>query len=382
MVDRADEALRKWSHALAVRTFYPGTHPTVRLAETELLDELRGMHEQSGPVAIAVLGDRLLYGNEPLPSAASAGRPIQKVLSKAYVDRVTFERGLTTDELGSFLDSMIAASRGQGLLRDTTRIRLEYVVREEEREELLDRSSSLVKDIHAKLGEVQGIASTELSEVANGLMALAASPHSAILPLAKIKAHDEYTFVHTVNVAILSAATAHMLGCDRTVVRDILLAGILHDVGKQRVPLEILNKPGRLTEEEAVIVRKHPEDGARMLLRCAGIPDLAVIVAYEHHQRCDTSGYPQTPISWQPHIASRIVQVADVFDALRTNRPYRAALPVRRILEIFEQDRASFSDPDLVRLFLSEVALRGKDVETIAASEAETGEQVLAVQRL
>ncbi len=381
MVDRADEVLRKWSHALAVRTFYPGTHPTVRLAENELLAELKSMQDAVGAVAIAVLGDRLLYGNEPLPSAASAGRPIQKVLRKAYVDRVTFERDLTVDELGVFLDAMIAAARGQGAVRDTSRVRLEYVVRAEEREELLQRSSSLVKDLHARLGEAQGIESTELSDVASGLMALASSPQHAILPLAKIKAHDEYTFVHTVNVAILSGATAHMLGCDRAIVRDILIAGILHDVGKQRVPLEILNKPGRLTDEEASIVRRHPEDGARMLLRCAGVPDLAIIVAYEHHQRCDASGYPQTPVSWEPHIASRIVQVADVFDALRTNRPYRAALPVRKIVEIFEHDKPSFSDPELVNLFLSEVALRGKDI-TAAAAEFEARDAVGAVERL
>jgi putative nucleotidyltransferase with HDIG domain len=381
MVERVDEIVRKWSHALAVRTFYPGSHPTVRLAEDELLSEVRAVYEIAGPLAIAVVGDRLLYGNEPLPSASSAGRPIQKVLRTAYVDRVTFERDVSSEDLTAFLDSMIAASRGTGPLRDSSRIRLEYVVRAEQRVELLNRSTSLVKDIHAKLSDVQGLDSTELSEVASGLMALASSPQHAILPLAKIKAHDEYTFVHTVNVAILSAATAHMLGCDRAVVRDILLAGILHDVGKQRVPTEILNKPGRLSEEEAVIVRRHPEDGARMLMHCPGIPDLAVIVAYEHHQRSDESGYPRTAVPWQPHIASRIVQVADVFDALRTNRPYRGALSVRKILEIFEQDKDSFSDPELVRLFLSEVALRGKEVDL--ATPAEAGEtEVAAVQRL
>lgn len=118
-----------------------------------------------------------------------------------------------------------------------------------------------------------------------------------------------------------------------------------------------------------------------MLLSCPGVPDLAVIVAYEHHQRSDASGYPQTAVPWQPHIASRIVQVADVFDAMRTNRPYRAALPVRKIVEIFAQDKGSFSDPDLVDLFLAEVALRGRDITT-ESDAATAGAPVGAVQRL
>ena len=163
-------------------------------------------------------------------------------------------------------------------------------------------------------------------------------------------------------------------------MHDVLLAGVLHDVGKQRIPLAILRKPERLTPEEAAIVRRHPEDGARMLMNLPGIPDMAVIVAYEHHQRAFGEGYPHPPVHWEPHLASRIVQVADVFDALRTHRPYQVAAPVPKILEIFRREERSFTDPDLVRLFLSEVAFRGRDREEDAPASAE--QDAITVARL
>lgn len=362
----ADDVLKKWAQALAARSFYPSSHPSVRAAETDLLAALQAMHAAAGPLAIAVVDDRLLHGNDALPAAASSGRSIQKALRASFVDRVTFRPGVTVEELSAFLDSMVPATRGQGLVRETPNVRLEFLVKEEEREALLERSSSLVKDIHGAIFRGEVVDYSHLAEVVGGLLAIVSSDPHTILPLARIKEHDEYTFVHTVNVSILSAATAHYLGCGRGTVHDVLLAGVLHDVGKQLIPPEILRKPGRLTEEEAAIVRRHPEDGARMLMALPGIPDMAVIVAYEHHQRANGEGYPRAAVNWEPHLASRIVQVADVFDALRTHRPYQVAAPIPKILEIFRREEHSFTDPELVRVFLSEVALRGRDDEAAA----------------
>ena len=371
---KADEVLRKWAQALAARSFYPSSHPTVRAAETELLSGLQTAHEMGGPLAIAVVDDRLQHGNDSLPSTASSGRPIQKALRASFVDRVTFRPGVTVEELSTFLDAMVPATRGAGLLRETPHVLLEFIVKAEEREALLTRSTSLVRDIHGAITRGEIIDYSHLAEVVGGLLAIVSSHPHTILPLAQIKEHDEYTFVHTVNVSILSAATAHFLGCGRATVHDVLLAGVLHDVGKQRIPVGILRKPGRLTDEEAAIVRRHPEDGARMLMNLPGIPDMAIVVAYEHHQRAHGEGYPQPPVSWEPHLASRLVQVADVFDALRTHRPYQVATPVPRILQIFEREAHSFTDPELVQLFLTEVAFRGRGHETAARDTEATGE--------
>src|SRR5581483_8706154 len=144
--------------------------------------------------------------------------------------------------------------------------------------------------------------------------------------LAELKNHDEYTFVHTVNVGILSAALGEAAGMSEEQIFQLTVAALLHDVGKQRTPLEILNKTGKLEEIERKRMERHTVEGAAILLSRKGVPDVAPIVAFEHHANLDGTGYPNLGRLARPHLASQIVHVADVFDALRTNRPYRAAM--------------------------------------------------------
>ena len=132
--------------------------------------------------------------------------------------------------------------------------------------------------------------------------------------------------MHTVNVAILSAALGEAVGMRPNQVFDLTLAALLHDVGKQHTPLAILNKPGKLDDGERQQMEQHASVGAALLLARRGVPDVAPIVAMEHHANVDGTGYPRLRRNARPHVASQIVHVADVFDALRTNRPYRAAM--------------------------------------------------------
>lgn len=173
--------------------------------------------------------------------------------------------------------------------------------------------------------------------------------------LADVKSHDEYTFVHTVNVAILSAALGESVGMTPNQGFDLTLAALLHDVGKQRTPLAILNKPGKLDDIERKRMEQHTIDGAAILLARRGVSDVAPIVAFEHHANVDGSGYPHLPGKGRPHMASQIVHVADVFDALRTNRPYRSALEAVEVRRILLEGSGKQFDPDLLSLFLDHV---------------------------
>jgi HD-GYP domain-containing protein (c-di-GMP phosphodiesterase class II) len=103
----------------------------------------------------------------------------------------------------------------------------------------------------------------------------------------------------------------------------------------------------------------HPVEGARMLINTPGVPDLAPIVAFEHHIRPDGGGYPKVPRGWRLSLASRVVQLVDVFDALRTNRTYRPGLPLPRIVEVMKSEVGTFFDADLLQVFLQEVVSRG-----------------------
>jgi putative nucleotidyltransferase with HDIG domain len=173
--------------------------------------------------------------------------------------------------------------------------------------------------------------------------------------LAEVKSHDEYTFVHTVNVAILSAALGEAVGMKPNHVFDLTLAALLHDVGKQHTPLTILNKPGKLDDAERKKMEQHTVVGAAMLFERRGVPDVAPIVAYEHHANVDGTGYPRLRRNPKPHLASQIVHVADVFDALRTNRPYRAAMDDAAVRGILLQGAGKSFDTALLDLFLERI---------------------------
>jgi HD-GYP domain-containing protein (c-di-GMP phosphodiesterase class II) len=204
----------------------------------------------------------------------------------------------------------------------------------------------------------EGLNANAISDIVTGIAKAVTDSNNALLPLAFLKKHDEYTFVHANNVAILTVALSESLGFDSTGVRELCLASLLHDVGKRLVPEELLNKNGRLTDEEFKIIQMHPVEGARLLLKSPGVPELASIVAYEHHMNADGSGYPKVPKGWKLNLASRIVQIVDVFDALRSHRPYRRGMPVPKIIEIMQGDVGTCFDADLLDVFLQQIVMR------------------------
>jgi putative two-component system response regulator len=130
------------------------------------------------------------------------------------------------------------------------------------------------------------------------------------------------------------------------------VAGLLHDIGKIRIPLEVLTKPGRLTDDERLVMNQHPVDGARIILQSEEELELAATVAYEHHVMLDGGGYPSMHYGRSCTLASRLVHVCDVFDALSTKRPYRDAWPSDKTVAYLQERAGSEFDPDLVVEFI------------------------------
>ena len=171
----------------------------------------------------------------------------------------------------------------------------------------------------------------------------------SILGLAAIKDHDEYTYVHCVNVSVMSVAIGAALGLPRPVLANLGVAALLHDLGKISVTPEILHKPGRLTREEWDEVQRHPLEGVKMMARMSGLSSLmldTMRVSYEHHMNVDGTGYPKTQEGEHMSALSRIVAVADVFDALTAHRAYRhRAFTGYEALSILIGPERSHSDP-------------------------------------
>src|SRR5574343_315774 len=159
-----------------------------------------------------------------------------------------------------------------------------------------------------------------VEEISNSVMR---NP-GALISLARLKTADDYTFMHSVAVCALMIALARQLGLDEAQVRDAGMAGLLHDLGKAMIPLEVLNKPGKLTDEEFNLVKTHPEEGYKLLLEGSGVSEMTKDVCLHHHEKVDGSGYPKGLNGETMRLFAKMGAVCDVYDAVTSNRPYKA----------------------------------------------------------
>jgi putative nucleotidyltransferase with HDIG domain len=146
----------------------------------------------------------------------------------------------------------------------------------------------------------------------------------ALVSLARLKTQDDYTYMHSVAVCALMVALGKQLGLDEAACREAGLSGLLHDLGKAVMPLDVLNKPGKLTDDEFVIMKSHPVRGYEMLLEARGAPEGAMDVCLHHHERVDGTGYPHKLPGDKLSLLARMGAVCDVYDAITSNRPYKA----------------------------------------------------------
>ncbi len=178
------------------------------------------------------------------------------------------------------------------------------------------------------------------------------SNSGALLTLLRIKNKDDYTFLHSVSVGTLMIAFCRSVGMDRETIHLAGLGGILHDTGKALVPDEILNKPGRLTEEEFDIIRRHPRDGFDILSRTEGIGEIPLDITLHHHERVDGSGYPHNLKGDTISTLAKMAAIVDVYDAITADRCYHKGMaPTDALRKIFEWSKYHF-DPKLVQAFM------------------------------
>jgi len=211
----------------------------------------------------------------------------------------------------------------------------------------------------ARVGGTTGI--KKARRVLRGVVDQILKDEASILGLTTLRDFDEYTFVHSVNVCILSVALGRRLGLGKTQLLDLGLAALMHDVGKSRVPLEVLNKPGRLTDEEFALIRDHTWKGVLALFTMpfgAARPWRAMTVAFEHHMRIDLAGYPRVRRERRLSLFSRIVAVADGFDAATSKRVYQDVpwSPADVLMGMRDTERHGL-DPVIVKAFINMIGI-------------------------
>ncbi|MEB0134678.1 HD-GYP domain-containing protein [Actimicrobium sp. CCC2.4] len=179
----------------------------------------------------------------------------------------------------------------------------------------------------------------------------------ALIGLARLKTADDYTYMHSVAVCALMIALASQLKLDDETIRELGLAGLLHDIGKMAVPMTILNKPGKLTDDEFVSVKQHPAAGHAMLLAATGIGAIALDVCLHHHEKMNGSGYPHRLAGEQISLYARMGAVCDVYDAITSNRPYKQGwCPSESLSKMAEWSDGHF-DPVVFQAFVRSIGI-------------------------
>ena len=358
------------TQALATAALYGDGHPARERsldAAFALLDDLQSTRPHQ---VFTFLGGEVVHGAEPLDEMR--GWEWSERFVAAGVQRLEFDDRVERAELEELVDDLLSRfgatappdspemrqmRRGRvrigtvGLRGETKPSIVETIPAVPLGFSLADEAAA-VRWMHDEAGDSHAVPLAEAEAVVRSLSLAMHGDRQVILPLLTLREFDEYTTTHSLNVAVLSMALAEYAGHAAADVRACGVAGLLHDIGKVRIPADILNKPGKLTPAEREVMNRHPVDGARFLLATDGRMDLAATVAYEHHRMHDGGGYPHLHWPRECHCASRMAHVCDVYDALRTHRPYRPAWESERILSYIEQRAGTEFDPEYAATFV------------------------------
>ena len=179
----------------------------------------------------------------------------------------------------------------------------------------------------------------------------------AIISLARLKTADDYTYMHSVAVCAMMVALAKQLGLDAQQTRSCGMAGLLHDLGKVAMPIEVLNKPGKLTEAEFDIMKTHPTEGYKMLMASSGVDAVSLDVVLHHHEKMDGSGYPEQLKGDQISLYSKMGAVCDVYDAITSNRPYKSGWDPAESLRKMAEWASGHFDPTVFQAFVKSMGI-------------------------
>lgn len=372
--------LMSLSNALATIALYGERHPATRRAIDRSFERLQDLQRLDPNPEFSFLGSENVYGEMALRDLRDWEWGTR--LSNAGVQRIELGADVTLDDYEAFLRevlrrlSYLGSESAEARPAAQERIRfgaigikgIEKSLRElTEQVQIATIAYSLVDEVNAVRwihDEVSHRGALPMAEAEAVVRSLAVGMHGAsemILPLLELREYDQYTTTHALNVSVLTMALAEHLGLGARDIRTFGIAGLLHDLGKVRVPKDILNKPGKLSDDERAVMQQHPADGARLIISSGRRLDVAATVAYEHHIMIDGGGYPHFHYRRDCHRSSQLVHVCDVYDALRTNRPYRPSWEAERVLAYIEERAGTEFEPDTARAFVRMMrALEGR----------------------
>jgi len=369
MLQLIEEAIKEFMAAIQVSRLYSDWHPQFNKGiEKSFLSLSRALNEKQ-EIIIGIVGEEIAFENEIFFSLSKTSKPIMQYLKERGIERIGFYRGLEKDELAKFV-SFLAASKDevrpdlqnelQGLgVKNIVAGKIksggaagENVTKAMDYFSLYDDSLKKVTQSVDNVINAEDLDHISFHLTVQNVMDNLLGKYQEMLNFAAVQRYDVKTFSHILNVSILSMYFSSRLGFGKEAIREIGVAALFHDIGKIYISRKIIRKPGKLTEMEFDKIKNHVILGSELMLEYVdNLGMLPVVVTYEHHLKYDQSGYPKSAFSCKPHIASLIVSICDVYDALSARRSYKSDYPPQFIYEIMMKDKGKAFEPFLLDKF-------------------------------
>ncbi len=365
--------------ALAIQgaSTYPESHPKVQTLLLRLFERIQAASQQLGGLNVGFFADHIVVDEQPFIGLNATLSRLNRLVQEKGIEKVLIRQEITFGELKRFVYFLAetggnpSAQRWEAIIYGKienvsgARGHATGLAAPAPQSDILAGATDVLKDVLLALtaGSSRGRVD-EGRDIVGSIMSGLREEGLLIDRLMRLQSHDDYTVTHSLNVCVLVVALAVRIGLPENRIREIGLAALLHDIGKEMVKTGILNKPGKLDNAEFEHIKTHPVAGARILRKLDCGSDLPMIVAFEHHVKHDRSGYPKTRSVAPAHTASLMTQLADVYDALRSYRPYQKSVEIERTLSIMRQGRGTEFEPVLFDAFMDVVGLPGGNPES------------------
>ena len=342
--------IRALGTSLKNRGLYPPTHPLVRTPVEKCFSDIHLFFADRQELALAITDGTLVLEGGPIFNLTSSLELFMARLAAIGIPAIIFDKGVAPEDIERFI-RFLHETKEEGLSPSdvqeriekmgVTHIRVKPQVEEDDDFSLardtyknaIDTVAAVLQEI--RLGRIPSGAESE--RVTSDISGMLKRNRDAIMALTLIKNFDEYTYNHSVNVAVISLAMADALSLSPQEKTEVGVAGLLHDVGKTQLALDLIRKPGNLTVAEFEEIKKHPEEGFVLLGKMSHIRPASAYIVREHHMRYDRKGYPDMGPDYPVNPASPIISVADCYDAMTTMRAYQKAMQPLEALERMEK---------------------------------------------
>lgn len=370
MEEKIENSLRELISTLQIARLYPDWHPQFKKAIDKAYISLEDALREREELVVGIIGEELAFGKEIFFSLSTIAQPAILYLKERGIERIVFYHGLRSEELAKFITFLITpkdqikheAQEALSLLGIKNILVGKIKASSLSLEDKVKKSINYLSIYEDSLGKVthsletvlngEGLDPSVLRFIVGNVMENLLGRYQDFLNLATVKRYDVKTFSHILNVSILSMFFSSKIGFTKEEVLDIGIAALFHDIGKIHISRKIIQKPAQLTEEEFATMKSHVIIGADILLKYVdALGILPVVVSFEHHLKYNLSGYPKLSFYQKPHIASLIVSICDVYDALSQRRGYKRDYPPKMIYELMVKEKGTSFEPSLLDRF-------------------------------